>query len=172
MSKSKNDINKEAMFSKIMPSGSASHTVAPQVRLTEPNNPFTDDRDKKATELEEERENAKEKEDRPNEKSDKKSNEKTDSTDSPMKKNIQTIMVNIRERMVMDRLDEALEKFNCCTCFFCRQDVTCMALNSLQPKYIVTTEEDIDKIIENEDSSEVTQAIMKAILHVKTHPRH
>lgn len=167
MSKSKNDINKEAMFSKIMPSGSLAHTVAPQVKLAEPNDPFIDDRDKKATELEEAREKEKE-----GEKADGNDEKDTEKTDSPMKKNIQTIMVNIRERMVMDRLDEALEKFSCCTCFFCRQDVTCMALNSLQPKYIVTTEEDIDKIIENEDSAEVTQAIMKAILYVKTHPRH
>ena len=81
-------------------------------------------------------------------------------------------VVNIREKMVESKVDEALEKFNCCTCSLCRQDVICTALNSITPKYMAVTEEDVDKIIEKEDFSEITQAIMKAILHVRTNPRH
>lgn len=83
-----------------------------------------------------------------------------------------TVMVNIREKMVAEKLDAAFEKFNCCTCYCCKQDVTAMALNNLKPKYVISAADDIDKIIAKEDYSEVTAAIMKAILEVKKHPRH
>lgn len=83
-----------------------------------------------------------------------------------------TVMVNIREKMVLEKLDAAFEKFNCCTCYCCKQDVTAMALNNLKPKYVIAAIDDMDKIIAKEDYSEVTAAIMKAILEVKKHPRH
>lgn len=83
-----------------------------------------------------------------------------------------TVMVNIREKMVLEKLDAAFEKFNCCTCYCCKQDVTAMALNNLKPKYVIAAIDDIDKIIAKEDFSEITSAIMKAILEVKKHPRH
>lgn len=83
-----------------------------------------------------------------------------------------TVMVNIREKMVLEKLDAVFEKFNCCTCYCCKQDVTAMALNNLKPKYVIAAIDDIDKIIAKEDYSEVNSAIMKAILEVKKHPRH
>ena len=83
-----------------------------------------------------------------------------------------TVMVNIREKMVIEKLDAAFEKFNCCSCYCCKQDVTAMTLNNLKPKYVIAAIDDIDKIIAKEDYSEVTAAIMKAILEVKKHPRH
>ena len=83
-----------------------------------------------------------------------------------------TVMVNIREKMVLEKLDAAFEKFNCCTCYCCKQDDTAMALNNLKPKYVIAAIDDIDKIISKEDYGDVTAAIMKAILEVKKHPRH
>lgn len=46
------------------------------------------------------------------------------------------------------------------------------ALNNLQPKYIIVAKHDIEKIMQNMDYSDVTQAIMKAILKVKANPHH
>lgn len=207
MTRSRKEISKEEMFNKLMPTGSSKHTVAPNIKLVKPFDPYVDERDEIAAEIQADQKKEKEpdadqseaetteEKKEPQEQSENDEHEKNasdtkdesekgeENTDKPassgsseeIKPNenaIQTIMVNIREKMVMAKLDEALEKFKCCTCFFCRQDVTCMALNSLKPKYIVTTEADIDKIIEAEDFSEVTQAVMKAILYVKTHPRH
>ncbi|MBE6836691.1 MAG: hypothetical protein E7509_01650 [Ruminococcus sp.] len=83
-----------------------------------------------------------------------------------------TVMVNIREKMVLAKLDAAFEKFNCCSCYCCKQDVTAMTLNNLKPKYVIAAIDDIDKIIAKEDFTEITSAIMKAILEVKKHPRH
>ena len=198
MSKTKRDINKEQMFNMLMPTGESRHTVAPNIKNAKPYDNKAEE-EKKAAEKAEQMSEEEKKLDEyasklsskieakkaaepvdPIEEADKileeVNSEKVEKAEkaeeTPMKKKVDTIMVNIREKMVLEKLDEALEKFKCCTCFFCRQDVTTMALNNLQPKYIITTEEDIDKIIATENYEEVTQAIMKAILHVKQHPRH
>lgn len=83
-----------------------------------------------------------------------------------------TVMINIREKMVMARIDEAITKFNCCNCYLCKQDIIMSTLNSLKPKYIVAELSDIPKLLEKENYSEVTSAILKSILHVKANPRH
>ncbi len=84
----------------------------------------------------------------------------------------QPVMVNIYEKMVLDKVDAAIAKFKCCSCYLCHQDIVTMALNNLKPKYIVAVEDDIPNLLQKENSSEVTSAIMKAILHVKANPRH
>lgn len=84
----------------------------------------------------------------------------------------ETMLVNIKERMVMDKLEKSLEKFNCCKCRFCRQDVAAGALNLLAPKYAVVMPADIEALIRNEDERDVTAALIKAILHVRNNPRH
>ena len=83
------------------------------------------------------------------------------------------ILVNIMEYLVIDKLDEAYEKFNnCCKCDKCRQDAAALALNKLKPKYIVVEERQIPYQIAKNNSPEVTSSIVKAILQVKAHPQH
>lgn len=84
----------------------------------------------------------------------------------------ETVLINIKERMVMKKLEKSLEKFNCCKCYFCRQDVVAAALNLLPPKYMVVVRGDIDALIKKENDQEVTAALIKAILHVRGNPRH
>ena len=36
------------------------------------------------------------------------------------------MLVNLNERLVADRLDEVFEKFRCCRCDRCRQDVAAL----------------------------------------------
>lgn len=82
-----------------------------------------------------------------------------------------SMLVNLMEKMVDDRLDDAITKFHCCKCDKCKKDVAAIALNRLKPRYVVA-----DKISvlseERQTSSEVTTAIVQAILVVKAHPRH
>lgn len=83
------------------------------------------------------------------------------------------VLVNIMEYLVIDKLDEAFEKFsNCCKCEKCRQDTAALALNKLAPKYIVVEEGKIPIYIAKNNTPEVTPAIIQAILKVKSHPRH
>ena len=76
------------------------------------------------------------------------------------------------EPLVADRLEAVFEKFNCCRCDKCRHDVAALALNTVQPQYVVTTLEEIPALLEAADTREIPGALVKAILHVKNHPKH
>ena len=236
MAKTRKDINKQAMFSKIMPSGDSAHTVAPNVKNMQPFDPYEDERDKRSAEVKEElarqhlspeeleamkkaEEEALQKEQQAKapkaeapdveeiintySKDGKQDNEKpaqpkeTAEHTQPEQKPAQKAaepkpepgpqpvqlsqppqpdtavkVINIHERMVAGRIEQALKKFGCCSCTLCRNDAMAMALNTVTPKYIVTTEADVEALLKNESPDEVTQAISKAILHVKANPRH
>jgi len=82
------------------------------------------------------------------------------------------VLHNINEEIVAMKLESAMEKFCCCDCEMCKQDVTIMALNNITPDYCYIDVDDAEKIAAQKDSSEATKALMKAILHVKNHARH
>lgn len=82
------------------------------------------------------------------------------------------VLVNLAEQLVADRLDAVFEKFNCCRCDKCRHDVAAMALNAIQPQYVVATPEEIPALLEAADTKEIPGALVKAILHVKSNPKH
>ncbi|QAT41810.1 late competence development ComFB family protein [Aminipila luticellarii] len=50
------------------------------------------------------------------------------------------ILKNIMESIVLQKLDETIDKLGCCTCDECRLDIASYALNLLPPKYVVTYE--------------------------------
>ena len=82
------------------------------------------------------------------------------------------VLVNLAEQLVADRLEAVFEKFNCCRCDKCRHDVAALALNTVQPQYVVTTLEESPALLEAADTREIPGALVKAILHVKNHPKH
>ena len=82
------------------------------------------------------------------------------------------IVVNLMEHLVADKLDGAFKKFNCCKCDKCRKDVAALALNKLPPKYVVTESERIAGLVKEMSGQEVSTAIVQAILAVRAHPRH
>lgn len=81
-------------------------------------------------------------------------------------------LINVMETLVEQRIDAAIEKFRCCNCEKCRQDVSAITLNKLAPCYIVST--DNAKRIESEAkyAGQVATAIVQAILTVKARPTH
>ncbi|MDR0919973.1 MAG: late competence development ComFB family protein [Oscillospiraceae bacterium] len=83
-----------------------------------------------------------------------------------------TVMINVMEKLVIQKLDAAFQKFNSCKCDRCRQDVVALALNKLPPKYVIIAPDDIDDYISKQDDSAVTSSIIQAIFTVRTHPRH
>lgn len=84
------------------------------------------------------------------------------------------ILVNIMEDLVLSRLDSTLARFNCCKCNKCKKDIAALALNRLEPRYFVMKEHDEKKRAEAEEeyASAVTSALIQAILIVKKSPRH
>lgn len=84
------------------------------------------------------------------------------------------VLVNVMEELVVSKLDTTLMRFNCCKCNKCKKDIAAIALNRLPAKYIVIDENDTAKRKEAEDkyASDVTGALVQAILAVKKEPRH
>jgi competence protein ComFB len=82
------------------------------------------------------------------------------------------VVVNLMEYLVADRLDSAFKKFNCCKCDKCRKDVAALALNKLPPKYVVAEGDKIRDLVGRQTGAEVMTAIVQSILTVRTHPRH
>ena len=82
------------------------------------------------------------------------------------------VLVNLMEQIVMERLDEAFEKFNCCRCDKCRRDVAAITLNLLPPQYVVAEPESLPVLMATCSTREVSVALVKAILQVKNNPKH
>lgn len=82
------------------------------------------------------------------------------------------VLVNLMEQLVVERLDEAFSKFNCCRCDKCRRDVAALALNALTPQYVVAEPDQLPALMEACDTKEISAALVKAILQVKSHPQH
>ncbi len=83
-------------------------------------------------------------------------------------------LINIAEYAITNKLDEIIERMNVCRCGLCRQDVAAVALN-LMPVQYVSTEELRGDALEQylaENGKEVTAALVKACIKVKTKPRH
>ncbi len=90
---------------------------------------------------------------------------KTDNTN-------QIVLTNIIEKIVMSKIDRALEKFKICKCYFCKQQIIARTLNELMPKYVLLKEDEIDEFVANEDDTEVVSMLVKTIINVKSNPIH
>ncbi len=83
------------------------------------------------------------------------------------------VLYNITEKLVLEKLDVVLDSMTCCKCDRCKMDIVAMALNNLEPQYVVKTKGMIeDKDIEAKISQGVTSAVLKAALAVRKKPRH
>ncbi len=82
------------------------------------------------------------------------------------------VLINVMEGLVVDRLEAAFLKFNCCRCDKCKKDVAALSLNILKPLYVVADEEGLTEITAKQNTAEINTAIIKAILKVRSNPRH
>lgn len=86
-----------------------------------------------------------------------------------------TIYVNVMESLVEDKAMKYIELFGLCKCHRCVADVKALALNRLEPKYVVMhTGEVIPRITlyEGQFSAAVTAQLLTACKMVMEHPRH
>lgn len=92
----------------------------------------------------------------------------------PVKEEQNMVLVNLMEELVISKLDATLDRFNCCKCDKCKKDIAALALNRLKPHYVVMSEQNEEYRRKNEEmyASEVTSALIQAILLVKKEPRH
>lgn len=83
---------------------------------------------------------------------------------------------NLMENEVHFTLEKVLNKFNeYCHCDKCKLDISAIALNSLDPKYVVTDEGyaySKANNLNNQFNADVLTAVTKAIEIVGKNPRH
>ena len=157
MAKSSNEINKERMYEKIMPTGRRIKGDTPVLDAPAPNeNKNRQDNDTFSASRIYSAVN------------------RTAAANRRIQESQDMVLVNAMEEMVLDRLDTTLSRFNCCKCNKCKKDIAAVALNRLTPKYIVLKDGDTEKKkwIEDKYGSQVTGALVQAILLVKKNPRH
>jgi competence protein ComFB len=85
------------------------------------------------------------------------------------------VLVNKMESIVKETAEQMLPESGVCGCSRCLLDVLALALNTLPPKYVVTsmgnavTNVDLDS---SQWKANVTMAVCNAINIVKSRPRH
>lgn len=80
--------------------------------------------------------------------------------------------INVMETLVLRHLDAAIKRFNVCSCDRCRCDVAAYALNHLPPRYTMGTYEKLAQFERDIPLSAVTDALIKAVIQVRSKPRH
>ena len=83
-----------------------------------------------------------------------------------------TILVNTMEDIVLEKLDSVLARFKCCKCDRCKKDIVAIALNKLQPKYMVVVEGQPIPDVGAQTNAEVVTAMIQAVIAVRAKPRH
>ena len=84
--------------------------------------------------------------------------------------------INMMEKLVDIRMEERLKNEDCCKCEQCREDVKCIALNKLPPKYVSTSKGElfskIDQQMVRQNVLDIDMAVIGAIEFVRKNPRH
>ena len=85
-------------------------------------------------------------------------------------------LVNIMEEIVDNKIDELIGYSGCCNCEHCKEDIKCLTLNALPPRYVSTTKgelfSNLSQSMIKQHSIDVNVACINAIEFVKTHPKH
>ncbi len=94
-----------------------------------------------------------------------------------MKGSITMAVVNTMENIVDTALSELLkEEPGCCTCNHCMDDMKCLALNALPPKYVSSEKgilfSKISSAMGQQRSIDIRVACINALEFVKGHPHH
>ncbi|MFU0833650.1 MAG: Late competence development protein ComFB [Oscillospiraceae bacterium] len=82
---------------------------------------------------------------------------------------------NAMEDLVQQKLDEIIDRLDCCQCEQCREDMILYALNRLSPKYVST---DLGRAYAKLDSMsnqfeiDLLTVLYEAAEKVKKNPRH
>ena len=85
-------------------------------------------------------------------------------------------LINTMEEIVDTKIDELIADSGCCACEHCKEDIKCLTLNALPPKYVSTAKGELfsklSQAMIKQHSIDVNIACLNAIEFVKTHPKH
>ncbi|PKM74479.1 MAG: hypothetical protein CVU91_01025 [Firmicutes bacterium HGW-Firmicutes-16] len=148
MAKSKKELDKDLMFSKIMPALNS--------------NPFSSDASSDQTEAEAEAS--------PDSLSALRDKIFARSPSFQEAEAISTI--NVMESLVLKNVDAVIKRFNVCSCDRCRCDICAYALNALPARYAVVQSSAIEKVEAEIPKKVIMDALIKAAIQIRSHPHH
>lgn len=82
---------------------------------------------------------------------------------------------NLVETLILQKLDETIDRLGCCKCKKCRMDIASYALNRLPPKYVATYEGEVYAKLETlslQYETDLLNALYQAAQIVTANPRH
>ena len=85
--------------------------------------------------------------------------------------------INMMEKLVDIRMEERFKvDSENCKCAQCQEDIKCIALNNLPPKYVSTSKGElfskIDQQMVRQNVLDIDMAVISAMEFVKKNPRH
>ena len=80
--------------------------------------------------------------------------------------------INVMENLVLKKVDSVIGRFNVCSCDHCRCDICACALNMLPPRYAVVKPDMIEWVESEIPEKTVMDALIKAVIKVRAYPRH
>lgn len=84
-------------------------------------------------------------------------------------------LVNMMEKFVEEKMQEMLEKEDCCKCERCLEDMKAIALNKLPAKYVSTYNGQLFSKLDStirQNHADITIAVSAAIACVSQKPSH
>ena len=84
-------------------------------------------------------------------------------------------VVNIMEKLVKEKVEVYLPGSGCCNCDLCLDDICCLALNKMPPRYVNSPKGKLfaqaDQVLMRQNAVDLDFAVINAIERVKTDPR-
>ncbi|MBW7573622.1 late competence development ComFB family protein [Caproiciproducens faecalis] len=82
---------------------------------------------------------------------------------------------NLMESLLLTKMDEVIDKLDCCKCEKCRMDIASYALNRLPAKYVATYEGEVYSKLDTlstQYETDLLNALFQAAKVVSENPHH
>lgn len=85
-----------------------------------------------------------------------------------------SIGINIISELIEENIDAVLDRFRCCNCEKCKEEITLSALNYIHPQYVASESVKTDEAMEIKEKyrSSVVSVLVKYALALKNNPIH
>lgn len=80
--------------------------------------------------------------------------------------------INVMESLVLKNVDAVIQRFNVCSCDRCRCDICACALNNLPSRYAVVQSSRIGLVEAEIPKNVIIDALIKAAIQVRSNPHH
>lgn len=80
--------------------------------------------------------------------------------------------INVMEHLIPKYIDQAIRRFNACSCDRCRCDIAAHALNNTPPRYLVANPKTFHAEEDPATTKQIMDALVNAVIHIRSHPNH